>query len=78
VAEIVPPAVATAGQEKVNPAALLLDAYLDEVMTLLAENPTPSEILVHGVLQHRWAERDGTYADLVARRSQALANLPGH
>ncbi|MBO0876206.1 MAG: SDR family NAD(P)-dependent oxidoreductase [Pseudonocardia sp.] len=77
VAEIVPPAVATAGQEKVNPAALPLDAYLDEVMTLLAENPTPNEILVQGVLQHRWAEREGTYADLVARRSQALANLPG-
>lgn len=77
VAEIVPPAVATAGQEKVNPAALPLGAYLDEVMTLLAENPTPNEILVQGVLQHRWAEREGTYADLVARRSQALANLPG-
>lgn len=34
VAELVPPAVATAGQEKVNPAALPLDAYLDEVMEL--------------------------------------------
>jgi hypothetical protein len=25
---------------------------------------------------HRWAERDGTYDDLVAQRSQALAMLP--
>lgn len=25
---------------------------------------------------HRWAERDGTYADLVAQRSQAPAMLP--
>lgn len=28
------------------------------------------------VLVHRWAERDGTYDDLVAQRSQALAMLP--
>ncbi|MCW2877444.1 MAG: putative dehydrogenase, partial [Sphaerisporangium sp.] len=28
------------------------------------------------VLMHRWAERDGTYDDLVAQRSQALAMLP--
>ncbi|MTD57909.1 SDR family oxidoreductase [Amycolatopsis pithecellobii] len=76
VAELVPPAVATAGQEKVNPAALPLDAYLDEVMELLAAEPTPHEILVKGVLMHRWAERDGTYADLVARRSQSLNTLP--
>jgi short-subunit dehydrogenase involved in D-alanine esterification of teichoic acids len=76
VAEIVPPAVATAGQEKVNPAALPLDAYLDEVMELLAKEPTAHEILVQGVLMHRWAERDGTYAELVERRSQALNSLP--
>ena len=72
-----PPAVATAGQEQVNPAALPLDAYLDEVMGLLAADPTPHEVLVQGVLEHRWAERDGTYAELVARRSQALGTLPG-
>jgi short-subunit dehydrogenase involved in D-alanine esterification of teichoic acids len=77
VAELVPPAVATAGQEKVNPAALPLDAYLDEVMELLAADPTPNEILVEAVRMHRWAERDGTYADLVAKRSQALSSLPG-
>lgn len=77
VTELVPPAVATAGQEKVNPAALPLDGFLDEVLALLAQDPTPDEVLVRGVLQHRWAERDGTYADLVARRSQALASLPG-
>lgn len=77
VTELVPPAVATAGQEKVNPAALPLDAFLDEALGLLAQDPTPAEILVRGVLRHRWAERDGTYAELVARRSQALASLPG-
>ena len=77
VAELVPPAVATADQEQVNPAALPLDTYLDEVVELLSADPTPSEVLVQGVRMHRWAERDGTYADLVARRSQALATLPG-
>ncbi|MGQ4513589.1 SDR family NAD(P)-dependent oxidoreductase [Streptomyces sp. DW26H14] len=77
VVELVPPAVAAAGQEKVNPNALPLGDFADEVMRLLAQNPTPDEILVERVLQHRWAERDGTYADLVARRSQALSMLPG-
>jgi uncharacterized oxidoreductase len=77
VVELVPPAVATAGQDKVNPHALPLDDFATEVMNLLAQEPTPDEILVSGVLGHRWAERDGTYADLVARRSKALAMLPG-
>ncbi|MFJ1648892.1 SDR family oxidoreductase [Streptomyces sp. NPDC088258] len=77
VVELVPPAVATAGQEKVNPHALPLDGFATEVMRLLAADPTPREILVNGVLMHRWAERDGTYDDLVAQRSRALAMLPG-
>jgi uncharacterized oxidoreductase len=77
VTELVPPAVATAGQEQVNPAALPLEAYLDEVMGLLAQEPTPDQVLVEAVQMHRWAERDGTYAELVARRSQSLSTLPG-
>ncbi|MBO9556260.1 SDR family NAD(P)-dependent oxidoreductase [Cellulomonas sp.] len=78
VVELVPPAVATTpAQRELNPAALDLDAYLDEVLTLLGTDPTPAEILVEAVRMHRWAERDGTYAELVARRSQALAMLPG-
>ena len=77
VVELVPPAVAVAGQEKVNPNALPLDDFATEVMQLLSEHPTPREVLVKGVLMHRWAERDGTYDDLVARRSQALSMLPG-
>ncbi|MGW0083969.1 SDR family oxidoreductase [Streptomyces sp. NPDC003393] len=77
VVELVPPAVATAGQEKVNPHALPLDDFATEVMDLLGTEPTPREILVDRVLVHRWAERDGTYDDLVAQRSQALAMLPG-
>jgi uncharacterized oxidoreductase len=77
VAELVPPAVATAAMEKLNPAALPLDAYLDEVMEMLAAEPTPREIIVKGALPLRWAERDGTYAELLERRSASLRNLPG-
>ncbi|MCW2140137.1 SDR family oxidoreductase [Actinoplanes cyaneus] len=78
VTELVPPGVATTPEHKrLNPRALDLDDYLDEVMGLLGQHPTPDEILVQAVRQHRWAERDGTYADLVAQRSQALTTLPG-
>jgi short-subunit dehydrogenase involved in D-alanine esterification of teichoic acids len=78
VTELVPPAVATTPEHKrLNPRALDLDDFLDEVMTLLAADRTPHEVLVQAVRQHRWAERDGTYAQLVAQRSQALASLPG-
>jgi short-subunit dehydrogenase involved in D-alanine esterification of teichoic acids len=78
VTELVPPAVATAGQEKVNPAALPLDGYLDEALALLGGDPTPNEVVVTAAQRLRWAERDGTYADLLAARSQALSMLPGH
>ncbi len=78
VAELVPPAVATTPEhEERNPRALKLDAFATEVMDLLRTEPTPHEILVKGVRMHRWAEREGTYVELVAQRSQALAMLPG-
>jgi uncharacterized oxidoreductase len=77
VTELIPPAVATAGQEKVNPAALPLDAYLDEVVDLLTQEPTPDEVVVQAAQRLRWAERDGTYAELLAARSVALDTLPG-
>lgn len=76
VAEIVPPAVATPAMAKLNPAAVPVDAYLDEVMELLAAEPTAREIIVKGALSLRWAERDGTYAELLERRSQSLNTLP--
>lgn len=77
VAELVPPAVATTPEQlQRNPRALDLAEFATEVMELLRINPTPHEILVRGVQMHRWAERDGTYAELVAQRSQALAMLP--
>ncbi len=55
VTELVPPAVATAGQEKVNPHALPLDGFLDEVTELISADPTPQEVLVKGVHMNRWA-----------------------
>jgi uncharacterized oxidoreductase len=77
VSELVPPAVATTPDAKQrNPRALDLADFAAEVMDLLQPDPTPHEILVKGVLMHRWAERDGTYDELVAQRSQALAMLP--
>jgi uncharacterized oxidoreductase len=77
VTELIPPAVATAGQEKLNPNALPLDSFLDEVVGLLAQNPSPNEIIVERAQPLRWAERDGTYAELLERRSHALNTLPG-
>lgn len=76
VAELVPPAVATPAMVKLNPAAMPVDAYLDEVMEQLAVEPTPREILASGALPLRWAERDGTYPELLERRSQVLSTLP--
>jgi uncharacterized oxidoreductase len=79
VSELVPPAVAiTPEHAQHNPRALGLAEFATEVMNLLQTDPTPHEILVKGVLMHRWAERDGTYDELVAQRSQALAMLPSH
>lgn len=77
VTELVPPAVATAGQEQLNPNALPLDAFLDEVIGLLSQDPTPHEVVVERAQPLRWSERDGTYAELLAQRSQALSMLPG-
>jgi short-subunit dehydrogenase involved in D-alanine esterification of teichoic acids len=77
VSELVPPAVATTPEQaQRNPRALGLAEFATEVMGLLQTDPTPHEILVKGVLMHRWAERDGTYDELVAQRSRALAMLP--
>ena len=78
VSELVPPAVAiTPEHAQYNPRALRLADFATEALDLLQADPTPHEILVKGVLMHRWAERDGTYDELVAQRSQALAMLPG-
>ncbi len=75
VSELVPPAVATAGQEQLNPNALPLEAFLDEVVGLLSQDPTPHEVVVERARPLRWSERDGTYDEMLAQRSQALSML---
>jgi len=60
VTELIPPAVATPAMAKLNPAAVPLDEYLDEVMDLLKEQPTPREIVVKAAQSLRWAERYGS------------------
>jgi uncharacterized oxidoreductase len=75
VTELIPPAVTTESQAGMNPAALPLGDYLDEVVALLTAPDAPNEIIVQAAQRLRWAERDGTYADLLAQRSQALRLL---
>lgn len=77
VTELIPPAVSTAGQERLNPAALPLGDFLDEVISLIVLDPTPSEVIVKAAERLRWAERNGTYTDLLKQRSQSLNTLAG-
>ena len=78
VAELVPPAVATTPEQaQRNPRALGLAEFATEVMGLLKTDPTPHEILVKGVLMHRWAERDGTYDEIYPRFNEAITALLG-
>lgn len=48
-----------------------LDDFADEVMRLFAADPTPPEILVERVKALRFAERDGTVEEWMARMSPA-------
>jgi short-subunit dehydrogenase involved in D-alanine esterification of teichoic acids len=69
VVELVPPAVRTPlmpGQET-NPIALPLDAFADEVMSLLEAQPAVHEVLVEGVKFLRFAEARGAYEATVER-----------
>jgi uncharacterized oxidoreductase len=68
VIELVPPAVQTGltpGQET-REGYLPLGAFIDEVMTLFAQDPTPPEILVERVGFLRDAEREGRFDEALA------------
>jgi uncharacterized oxidoreductase len=68
VIELVPPAVQTGltpGQET-REGYLPLDAFIDEVMTLFGQEPTPREILVQRVGFLRDAEREGRFDQTLA------------
>jgi uncharacterized oxidoreductase len=64
--ELAPPAVQTdlmPGQ-KDSTHAMPFDAFIDEVMQVLAQDPVPDEILVERVGPLRKAEADGSYAQV--------------
>lgn len=68
VLELVPPAVQTdlmPGQAE-NPVAMPLDAFVDEVVTLLETQPDAHEVLVETVGFLRFAEVRGEYDEVVA------------
>jgi uncharacterized oxidoreductase len=67
VIELVPPAVQTEltpGQSQ-RDGYMPLGAFIDEVMSLLQQQPTPCEILVERVGPLRFAERDGRFDEMV-------------
>jgi len=67
VVELVPPAVQTelTPGQSTREGYMPLDEYIDEVMTLFQQQPTPNEILVERVGFLRWAEREGRFQDAV-------------
>jgi len=69
VIELAPPAVQTGltpGQET-RPGYQPLDDFSDEVMALLSQQPTPSEILVERVRFLRFAEANGQFDDTLVK-----------
>lgn len=63
VIELAPPAVQTdlMPGHATNPNIMTLPAFIDEVMSLLDQQPTPPEVLVKRVLFQRDAEREGRF-----------------
>jgi uncharacterized oxidoreductase len=73
--ELVPPAVQTGltpGQENAK-GYLPLDAFVDEVMALFAQSPTPPEILVEAVKFLRNAEAEGAVGERVGQIAAFVA-----
>lgn len=73
VIELAPPGVQTGltpGQES-RPGYMPLDAFVDEVMDLFAQVPTPPEILVERVKPLRNAEAEGAFAERLAMLTAA-------
>ena len=65
--ELAPPAVQTelTPGQSTREGYMPLDDFIDEVMTLFQQTPTPKEILVENVNFLRWAERDGHFDEAV-------------
>lgn len=72
VIELAPPAVQTGltpGQET-RPGYQPLGEFIDEVMALFGQQPTPAEILVEGVKGLRFAEREGRFDATVTQLNE--------
>ncbi len=72
VIELAPPGVQTTltpGQEA-QPGFQPLDEFADEVIELLAQQPTPKEVLVNGVRFLRFAEAEGRFDQSLAQLNQ--------
>lgn len=74
VVELVPPHVATTlmGMQDV-PSAMPVDAFTEEVVALLGQDPTPEEVLVSRVRPLRRAEVEGTLPGLLAQNAGLLS-----
>ncbi|WP_114226455.1 MULTISPECIES: SDR family oxidoreductase [Sphingomonas] len=74
VIELVPPGVQTdlTPGQATRQGYMPLNEFIDEVMSLFGQQPTPSEILVERVKGFRFAEKDGS----VEEKAAILANMP--
>lgn len=70
--ELAPPAVQTelTPGQSTRSGFMPLNDYIEEVMALFQEQPTPKEILVENVIFQRWAERDGHFDQAVEMLSK--------
>ena len=77
VSELVPPAVAISRSRQASTRARWRwPTSPPRSWTCSRPTPRRTRSSSRACLMHRWAERDGTYDELVAQRSQALAMLP--
>jgi short-subunit dehydrogenase involved in D-alanine esterification of teichoic acids len=72
VIELAPPAVQTdlTPGQKTREGYLPLDAFADEVVTLLSEQPTPPDVLVDRVHFLRFAEAENRFDDTLAKLNE--------
>lgn len=69
VIELIPPALQTEltpGQSN-REGYMPLDQYINEVMSLFGQQPTPDEIIVERARLQRWAEREGRFDQVFSR-----------
>jgi uncharacterized oxidoreductase len=69
VIELVPPAVQTelTPGQSTREGYMPLSQFIDEVMVIFGQRPTPDEILVQRVAFQRWAEREGRFDQALER-----------